>query len=130
VATIFTKIVQGEIPCYKIAETENCFSFLDINPLIPGHTLVIPKKEIDFLFDIEDELLTELTLFSKKIAAAIKNGLHCERIGVAVVGLEVPHAHIHLIPIHHVSDMDFSKPKLSLPKQEMERIQGAICGQM
>src|SRR5580700_79348 len=98
-STIFTKIVNGEIPCYKIAETENCLAFLDIQPLAKGHTLVIPKKEIDYIFNIEDGLLSEMHLFSKKVAKAIEKAVPCKRIGIAVIGLEVPHAHIHLIPI-------------------------------
>ena len=128
--SIFTRIVKGEIPCYKIGETQNCFAFLDIYPLSKGHTLVIPKVEIDYLFDVDDELLSELMLFSKKVAAAIKQGLNCQRIGVAVVGLEVPHAHIHLIPIHQVSDMDFSRPKLSFSEEEMKKIQKLVVSQL
>jgi histidine triad (HIT) family protein len=121
-ASIFTKIVTGEIPCYKIAETENCFAFLDISPLAPGHTLVVPKKEIDYIFDIDDPLFIELQLFAKRVAAALKKSVSCKRIGVAVIGLEVPHAHIHLIPMNQVSDMNFALPKLSLPKHQMEQI--------
>ena len=120
--TIFTRIVKGEIPCYKIAEDENYFSFLDIFPLAKGHTLVIPKKEIDYIFDLENETLSGLVLFSKKIAKAVDAATNCKRVGVAVVGLEVPHAHIHLIPIYSVSDIDFSRPKLKLEKEEMEKI--------
>lgn len=120
--TIFSKIVKGEIPCYKIAEDENCFAFLDIFPLAKGHTLVIPKKEIDYLFDIDEELYRNLWSFSKKVSSAIEKAVSCKRIGVAVIGLEVPHAHIHLIPINHISDINFSRPKLNLPKEEMEEI--------
>lgn len=112
-ATIFSKIVSGEIPCHKVAETENCLAFLDINPVRLGHTLCIPKKEVDYIFDLEDDLLTELTIFSKKVSAAIAKEFPCNRVGVTVIGLEVPHAHIHLIPINTLIDMDFTKPKLN-----------------
>jgi len=120
--SIFSKIIAGEIPCYKIAETENHLAFLDVFPLAKGHTLVIPKKETDYIFDIPDEEFSELQLFSKKVAKAIEKAIPCKRIGVAVVGLEVPHAHIHLIPLNKVSDINFSRPKLNLPKEEMEEI--------
>lgn len=125
--SIFSKIVSGEIPSYKIGETENCLAFLDIFPLALGHTLVIPKKEIDYYYNIDDLLLTELTLFSKKVAHAIKSEVNCLRIGQAIIGLEVPHAHIHLIPINKVSDIDFSRPKLSIPKEEMEKLAKKIA---
>lgn len=125
-ASIFTRIVKGEIPCYKIGETENCFAFLDINPLVKGHTLVIPKKEVDYLFDLDDELLIELTTFSKEIAKKMKRAIPCNRIGVTVIGLEVPHAHIHLIPITKESDMHFSNPKLTLEAKEMQSIRETI----
>lgn len=118
-ASIFTKIVKGEIPCHKIAETEDYLAFLDVFPLVEGHTLVIPKKEVDYLYDLEDDLLSGLMLFSKKIAKAVEAEFECNRIGVAVVGLEVPHAHVHLIPINAVSDMDFSKPKLKLSSDQL-----------
>lgn len=121
-ASIFTKIIAGEISCYKIAETENCFAFLDISPLAPGHTLVVPKNEVDYIFDISDPLFIELQLFAKRVAAALKKSVPCKRIGVAVIGLEVLHAHIHLIPINNVSDMNFARPKLSLSKEQMEQI--------
>ena len=120
--TIFTRIVNGEIPCYKIAEDENYLAFLDINPLAKGHTLVIPKKEVDYLFDVEDNLLAGMMVFAKKVAHAIDKVMDCKRVGVAVLGLEVPHAHIHLIPINNLHDIDFSQPKLSLPKDELEDI--------
>ncbi len=110
-ATIFTRIIKGEIPCYKIAEDENCFAFLDINPLMAGHTLVVPKIEVDYIYDLPDNRLSELFLFSKKIATAIEVAIPCERIGIAVIGLEVPHAHIHLCPINQVHDLDFSNPR-------------------
>jgi histidine triad (HIT) family protein len=121
-STIFTKIIKGEIPCYKIAENENCFAFLDISPLAEGHTLVIPKKEIDYIFDIDDALYSELMFFSKRISAALLKSVSCKRIGVAVIGLEVPHAHVHLIPMNSVSDLNFSRPKLSLPKERMQEL--------
>ena len=121
-ASIFSKIVAGEIPCYKIAEDEKFLAFLDISPLAKGHTLVIPKKETDYIFNIEDHELSEMTLFTKKVAKAIEKTVPCKRIGIAVIGLEVPHAHIHLIPINNVSDIDFSRPKLTFAKEEMEKI--------
>ncbi len=119
--TIFTKIINGEIPCYKIAEDENYFAFLDIRPLHAGHTLVVPKKETDYIFDMEDEELKGMIIFAKKIAVAIKKVISCERIGMTVIGLEVPHAHIHLSPINSVYDLDFRNAK-SLPIEEMESI--------
>jgi len=124
--TIFSRIIAGEIPSYKVAENERCFAFLDINPLTKGHTLVITKKEIDYIFDIEDDLYKELWLFSKKVAAAIEKAVPCKRIGVAIIGLEVPHAHIHLIPMNRVSDMNFAMPKLSFSKEEMEQTAAEI----
>ena len=126
--SIFSKIVRGEIPCYKIAESEKYLAFLDVFPLAKGHTLVIPKKETDYLFDIDDEEFVGLQLFSKKVAKAIEKAVPCKRIGVAVIGLEVPHAHIHLIPLNNVSDINFSRPKLNLPKEELEEIAKAIRG--
>ena len=128
--TIFSKIVAGEISCYKIAETENFLAFLDVFPLAKGHTLVIPKKETDYIFDIEDKEFAALQLFSKNVAKAIEKAIPCKRIGVAVIGLEVPHAHIHLIPLNNVSDINFSRPKLNLPKEEMEEIAEKIRKQM
>lgn len=125
-ASIFTKIVKGEIPCYKIAESESCLAFLDVFPLAKGHTLVIPKKETDYIFDLEDAEFAALQLFSKKVARAIEKAVPCKRIGVAVLGLEVPHAHIHLIPINHVSDINFSRPKLSFSAEAMEEIASSI----
>lgn len=117
-ASIFTRIIDGEIPCYKIAESETCFAFLDINPLAQGHTLVVPKTEVDYIFDVEDELYKDLMLFAKRVATAIEKVVPCERIGVTVIGLEVPHAHVHLIPINGISDMNFAKPKLQLNQEE------------
>ncbi|MCC6584722.1 MAG: HIT family protein [Chitinophagales bacterium] len=120
-ATIFTRIINGEIPCYKIAEDEHHFAFLDIRPLHAGHTLVVPKKETDYIFDLEDNELKDLIIFAKKIALAIEKAVPCERIGMTVIGLEVPHTHIHLSPINSVHDLDFRNAK-SLPKEEMEAI--------
>jgi histidine triad (HIT) family protein len=121
-ASIFTRIVQGEIPCHKICEDENYLAFLDINPLVKGHTLVIPKREIDYLFDLDDELLAGMTVFAKKVAHAIDHVIDCKRVGVVVLGLEVPHAHIHLIPINSLYDTEFSRPKLKLTADELEQI--------
>lgn len=121
-ATIFSRIITGEIPCYKIAEDHHYFAFLDINPLAKGHTLVIPKQETDYLFHLEDDLLAGLTVFAKKVALAIEKTIPCQRIGVAVLGLEVPHAHIHLVPLQTEADISFAKPKLKLEKEEMEAI--------
>ena len=121
-ATIFTKIVNGEIPCYKVAEDENYFAFLDINPLAEGHTLVIPKREEDYIFNLEDEELGGLMKFAKKVAASLKANIECKRVAVVVLGLEVPHAHIHLIPISSEADVDFRKPKLQLSKEQFETI--------
>ncbi len=125
-ASIFTKIVKGEIPSYKIAEDDNYYAFLDINPLAKGHTLVIPKKEIDYIFDIDDDLYQGLFLFAKRVAKAIEKVIPCERIGMTVIGLEVPHAHIHLIPINSIYDMDFKQPKLKLSQEEFEDIAAKI----
>lgn len=121
-ATIFSRIAKGEIPSYKIAEDERYFAFLDINPLVEGHTLVIPKKEVDYLFDLDDETLAGLTLFSKRVAKAIEKTIPCKRIGVAVLGLEVPHAHIHLVPLNNESDINFFKPKLKLTPERFKEI--------
>ncbi len=125
-STIFTKIINGEIPCYKIAEDDNFLAFLDINPLAKGHTLVVPKKEVDYLFDLEDDLLAGLNVFAKKVAKAIDRVIKCKRVGVAVLGLEVPHAHVHLIPINGLYDIDFSKPKLKLTDKEFKEIADMI----
>jgi histidine triad (HIT) family protein len=127
--TVFTRIVNGEIPCYKVAEDDRFLAFLDINPLAKGHTLVIPKKEIDYLFDVEDDLYSDMWLFSKKVALAIEKVVSCQRIGIAVLGLEVPHAHIHLVPINSVYDIDFSKPKLKLSREEFQSLAGRIAGE-
>lgn len=120
-STIFTKIVKGEIPCYKIAEDANFLAFLDVNPNAKGHTLCIPKQEIDKFFDLNDELYLGLMAFSKKVAAAIEKTIPCNRVGMAVVGLEVPHAHVHLIPLNKMDDMRFEK-KVSLTKEEMQQV--------
>ena len=117
-ATIFSRIVAGEIPSYKIAEDDRFYAFLDIHPLAEGHTLVIPKIETDYLFDLEDDLLGDMMIFAKKIALAIDQTMDCKRVGVAVLGLEVPHAHIHLIPINGLHDIEFSRPKLKFSEEE------------
>lgn len=117
-ATIFTKIVKGEIPSYKIAETDNYYAFLDINPLAKGHTLVIPKNETDYILDIEDEEFKGLFVFAKKVGKAIEKIVSCKRMGITVIGLEVPHAHIHLIPINSIYDMDFKQAKLTFTNDE------------
>lgn len=127
--TIFSRIIAGEIPCYKIAETENCFAFLDINPLVKGHVLCIPKREVDYLFDLTDQELCDLQLFAKKIAVAQKKVFNCIKVGQAVLGLEVPHAHIHLIPMNSEGDVDFRKEKLQLPAEEMQAIAAKIYGE-
>ncbi|MBQ6732674.1 MAG: HIT family protein [Paludibacteraceae bacterium] len=124
--TIFSRIVAGEIPCYKIAETEKFFAFLDINPLVKGHTLVIPKQEVDYIFDLSDEDLAGMQIFAKIIAGAIKRAFPCIKVGQAVLGLEVPHAHIHLIPMQSEKDMLFSNPKLKLTPEEFEEIASKI----
>jgi histidine triad (HIT) family protein len=129
-ATIFTKIINGEIPCYKIAEDENYFAFLDINPLRAGHTLVVPKKETDYIFDLEDNKLAGIILFSKKVAAAVKNVFPCNRIGVAILGLEVPHAHIHLVPMDTMEDINFRNPKLKFTPEEFREMAAEISSKV
>ena len=121
-ASIFSKIVQGDIPAFKVAETDRFLAFLDIFPLRRGHTLVIPKKEVDYFFDLDDDLLAGLMLFSKQVAKAVQAAIPCNRIGVAVAGLEVPHAHVHLIPMDEIGDIDFSKPKLQFSNEEFVAI--------
>ena len=121
-ATIFSKIAAGEIPSYKVAENDKFYAFLDINPLVKGHTLVIPKQEVDYIFDLSDEDLAEMQVFAKKVASAIKSAFPCIKVGQAVIGLEVPHAHIHLIPSQKESDMLFSNPKLKLTAEEFKEI--------
>lgn len=129
-ATIFTRIINGEIPCYKIAEDENYFAFLDINPLRAGHTLVVPKKETDYIFDLGDDHLAGLILFSKKVAAAVKIAFPCNRIGVAILGLEVPHAHIHLVPMDTMEDINFRNPKLKFSPEEFKDIAARITSKV
>lgn len=119
-STIFSKIINGEIPCHKIAENDHYLAFLDVSPLAEGHTLVIPKKETDYIFDLSDEDLAGLHVFSKKVASAIKAAIPCKKIGVAVIGLEVPHCHVHLIPLQSVQDINFSRPKLSPSQDELK----------
>ncbi len=118
--TIFSKIVAGEIPAYKVAETLEFLAFLDINPLAEGHVLVIPKKEVDYIFDLDDETYAGLQIFAKIVAIGLKKAIPCKRIGVAVIGLEVPHTHIHLIPMNHVSDINFERPKLNPTPEQLE----------
>jgi histidine triad (HIT) family protein len=125
-ATIFTKIINGEIPCYKIAENDDYFAFLDINPLRAGHTLVVPKRETDYIFDLEDVYLAGMIIFSKKIAVAIKSAIPCNRVGVAILGLEVPHAHIHLVPMDTMEDINFRNPKLKFTVEEFKDIANKI----
>ena len=121
-ASIFTRIINGEIPCYKVAEDENYFAFLDINPLSEGHTLVVPKREEDYIFDLQDDELAGMILFAKKVAASQKANLNCRRVAVVVLGMEVPHAHIHLIPMNSEADVDFRKPKLQLSPERFVQI--------
>ncbi len=129
-ATIFTRIIKGEIPSYKLAEDDRFFAFLDINPLAKGHALVVPKKETDYIFDIDDKELGDMMVFAKKLAHAIEKVVPCKKVGIAVIGLEVPHAHIHLIPINEVSDINFARPKLKLSTDEFaaltEKIRAAL----
>ena len=125
-ATIFSRIIKGEIPCYKIAENDDYFAFLDINPLRAGHTLVVPKRETDYIFDLEDEYLAGMVVFSKKIALAIRKAIPCNRIGVAILGLEVPHAHIHLVPMDTMDDINFKNPKLKFSPEEFKEIAAKI----
>jgi histidine triad (HIT) family protein len=129
-SSIFTKIINGEIPSYKIAEDEKCYAFLDISPLAEGHTLVVPKQEVDYIFDLDDELLTHLHLFAKKVAKAMKEVIECEKIGMAVIGLDVRHTHIHLVPLKEVSDLNFARPKLELSKERMQEIANLISSKI
>ncbi len=126
-ASIFSRIINGEIPCYKVAENDKFFAFLDINPLVKGHTLVIPKKEVDYIFDIEDNDLGEMMIFAKQIANKIKDVIPCVKVGVAVIGLEVPHAHIHLVPMQKEGDLDFKRPKLQLSQEEFVELQKQLA---
>jgi len=125
-ASIFSRIVAGEIPCYKIAENDKFFAFFDISPLVPGHTLVIPKKEEDYIFNISDEDLAEMIVFAKKIAVAIKKAIPCRKVGVAVIGLEVPHAHIHLVPMQKEGDLDFRREKMHPTEEQFKEWQKKI----
>lgn len=125
-ATIFSRIINGEIPCYKIAENDRFFAFLDINPLAKGHTLVVPKHEIDYIFNLDDEELAQMAVFAKQVAAKIEKAIPCKRIAVAVIGLEVPHAHIHLVPITCEGDLDFKKEHLKLSQEEFLEVQRQI----
>ena len=125
-ATIFSKIISGDIPCYKIHEDDEFFAFLDISPLTEGHTLVVPKIEVDYIYDLEDDLLGRMMIFAKFIASALSKAVPCVRIGTAIIGLEVPQAHIHLVPISHIEDIDFSKPKLKLSQGRMLEMQTLI----
>lgn len=125
-ASVFSRIVNGEIPAYKIAETSRYLAFLDVSPLVPGHTLVIPKQEIDYIFDMDEEAYLGLQLFARMVAAAVGKAVPCKKVGVAVIGLEVPHAHMHLVPLNTMADMDWTRPKLSLPAEEMESIAAKI----
>ena len=129
-STIFSKIAAGEIPCYKVAENEDFLAFLDIFPLVRGHVLVIPKKEVDYLFDLDQETYSGLMEFARKVALAIVKVIPCKRIGVAVLGLEVPHAHVHLVPLNSERDIDFSKPKLQLTSEEFAAIAKMISDAM
>ena len=126
-ASIFSRIVAGEIPCYKVAEDDRFFAFLDISPVAKGHTLVIPKQEVDYIFDLDDETYNGLMTFARKVARALEGAVECKRVGVAVMGLEVPHAHVHLIPITTEGDMNFFREKLSLPAEEMAAIAARIA---
>ncbi len=125
-ATIFSRIIAGEIPSYKVAENDQFYAFLDINPLVKGHTLVVPKREVDYIFDLEDDEVAAMHVFAKSVALAIQKAFPCRKVGEAVIGLEVPHAHIHLIPIQQESDMLFSNPKLKLTSEEFIEVAKAI----
>ena len=129
-ASIFSKIIAGDIPCHKVAENESCFSFMDIAPLAKGHVLVVPKVEVDRYFDLDDKVLSELSVFSKRIARAIEEAIPCKRVGVAVIGLEVPHAHVHLIPLNSVEDINFERPKLEMSHEELAEVASAIREQL
>ena len=126
-ASIFTRIVQGEIPSYRVTETDRFYAFLDINPLVPGHTLVIPKQETDYLFDINDQDYQDLMLFAKRVSEAIYKAIPCKRVGVAVLGMEVPHAHIHLVPLQSEGDLDFRKEKAKLTPEQFQEIAASIA---
>lgn len=129
-ASIFSKIVAGEIPSYKVAEDENYYAFLDINPMTKGHTLVIPKHEVDYMFDLDDEEYAGLWAFARKVATALEQAVPCKRIGICVLGMEVPHCHIHLVPLQSEKDMNIRHPKLNIPAEEMQAIAAAIAAKM
>ncbi len=129
-ASIFSRIVSGEIPSYKVAEDDRHFAFLDINPVAPGHVLVIPKREVDYIFDLTDSEYADLQVFAKHVAEALKKAIPCKKVGMAVLGLEVPHAHIHLVPMQSENDLNFFRGKLSLPAEEMEKIAAGIAAHM
>jgi histidine triad (HIT) family protein len=129
-ASIFSKIIQGEIPCYKVAENEHHLAFLDINPVAKGHVLVVPKTETDYIFDLTDPAYQELWLFAKQVALGLKEAVPCVKVGITVIGLEVPHAHIHLVPMQTMNDMNFAKPKLNPSREELETIQELIAGKL
>lgn len=121
-SSIFTKIINGEIPCHKIAENDDFLAFLDVFPLVKGHVLVVPKKEVDYIFDLDDNLLSGMMLFAKSIAPAIKKAIPCKRIGLTIIGLEVPHAHLHMVPMNSANDVNFTQPKIKVEATEMEEI--------
>ena len=125
-ATIFSRIIAGEIPSYKVAENEQFYAFLDINPLVKGHTLVVPKREVDYIFDLEDEEVGAMQIFAKSVAAAIRQAFPCLKVGQAVIGLEVPHVHIHLVPMNTMDDLNFTRPKLKLDHEELAEIAAKI----
>lgn len=129
-ASIFTKIINGEIPCYKLAEDDKFFAFLDVFPIAKGHALVVPKQEVDYIFDLDDETIAAMNVFAKKVALAIEKAIPCKRMGTAVAGLEVPHAHIHLIPINDIADLSFEKPKLKFTEEEFKEIQNNIVSNL
>ncbi len=129
-ATLFTRIVLGEIPCYKVAETDQYLAFLDVRPMAQGHTLCIPKQEIDYIFDMDDEALAGLMLFAKRVARALKATVPCKKVGVAVIGLEVPHAHVHLMPMNQVSDLSFGKPPVEMSSDELRALAAAIAANL
>ncbi len=128
-ASIFSKIINGEIPCFKIAENEDFLAFLDITPVEKGHTLVVPKKEVDYIFDMDDEEMAQLHIFSKRVAKALEKAVPCLRIGVAVIGLEVPHTHIHLVPLHNIGSLSFTKERIQMSKEEMDNLSKLIKAQ-
>lgn len=125
-ASIFSRIIAGEIPCYKVAEDEQHLAFLDVFPLAKGHVLVVPKKETDYIFDLSDTEMADLMVFASKVARSLKKAIPCTKVGIAVVGLEVPHVHVHLVPLNHVSDLDFSKTKLKFSDEEMMKIAASV----